>query len=603
MPRIKDTSIEEIRNRVNIHDLVSAYVSLKKSGSSFKGLSPFTSEKTPSFMVYPDRGFYYCFSTSQGGDIFKFVQVKENLNFPEAIEFIANRFGIALEYEDVDGNASKEGLGPKKQIYELNEEAAAWFSENFISKTDLGAEARKYWYEDRGFPKASARDLRIGVAPIDWAEFKKKIEKKYSYEAFAESGLFFAPKNRANFTSFMPRFRGRLMIPICDVQGRVVGFTARKTKFTPTDIDYEEGKYVNSPETPIFKKQNLLFNFDKARKPAADKGYFILVEGQIDAMRMFVSGFENTVAGQGTAIGETQLMMMRRHAPKLLLLLDGDKAGLKAAQRVLPLSLKADLEALICVLPEGEDPDSLILKGGADAMKALLKKSQSPVAFLVSNFKKNFPNPTAGDKRQILSEIYELVDSTSSYVVKDEYLREASHLLGTEYSAISGDYLKRKNKVAESPQRSANKERSVLTNVAYGVLLVLLNMPDLVSVVSANLDLDWLDDDSVENILLKRILAYHRNGVQFDLAEIESADERNLAYEIKAKHIIDSGSVAQTLADDLEKIHKNYCESKMKKLNERMLNANESAQAKEAILIELSKLRKLIRNTKFKIEL
>ena len=155
MPRIKDSTIEAIRNGVNICDLVSAYVSIKKSGSSFKGLSPFTAEKTPSFFVYPDKGFYYCFSTSQGGDIFKFVQTKEGLSFPEAVEFIAHKFGIQVEYEDSQGRVSREGQSLKKQIYDLNEEAAAWFCETFAGDGPFGAEARRYWFTERSFPAGS----------------------------------------------------------------------------------------------------------------------------------------------------------------------------------------------------------------------------------------------------------------------------------------------------------------------------------------------------------------------------------------------------------------------------------------------------------------
>ncbi|MBR4596859.1 MAG: DNA primase, partial [Opitutales bacterium] len=354
MPRIKDSSIEEIRNRVNILDLVSSYVSLKRSGAAFKGLSPFTSEKTPSFFVYPDKGFYYCFSTSQGGDLFKFVQVKEGLNFPEAVEFIANRFGIVLEYDQSRGGASKAGQSLRKQIFDLHEDAADWFLKEFKSDSPFGKEARRYWHEERKFAEGTEDELRIGVSPIDWTEFKRAIEKKYSYEAIVNSGLFFPPKNPASVMNLMPRFRGRLMISLCDVQGRVIAFTARKTPLTPTDIDYEEGKYVNSPETPIFKKQNMLFNFHRARKAANEAGFFIIVEGQIDALRMYVSGFQNTVAGQGTALGESQFSLIKRHVRKAVLMLDGDLAGQKAARRVLPILLKCDVEPRVCVLPEGE---------------------------------------------------------------------------------------------------------------------------------------------------------------------------------------------------------------------------------------------------------
>ena len=190
MPRIKDSSIEEVRNRVNIVDLVSSYVSLKRAGASFKGLSPFTSEKTPSFFVYPDKGFYYCFSTSQGGDIFKFVQTKEGLNFPESVEFIANRFGIPLEYDASRGAASKAGQSLRKQIFDIHEDAANWFLKVFKGNSDFGKAARKYWHEERMFKEGSEDELRIGMSPVDWSEFKAEIEKKIFLRSDCGIGAF-----------------------------------------------------------------------------------------------------------------------------------------------------------------------------------------------------------------------------------------------------------------------------------------------------------------------------------------------------------------------------------------------------------------------------
>lgn len=598
MARIKDSTIEAIRNGVNLHDLVSAYVSLKKSGTAYKGLSPFTAEKTPSFFVYPDKGFFYCFSTSQGGDIFKFVQMKESLPFYGAVEFIAHKFNIAVEYEDAGGRVIKEGVSEKKQIFDLNDEAAAWFSEEFASDTKFGQEAKRYWFDERKFAKGSEKTLRIGISPVDWSGFKKRIEKKYSWEAIVNSGLFFEPKNAKSINNLMPRFRGRLMIPICDIQGRVVGFTARKMSTTPSDIPYEEGKYVNSPETPVFKKQQILFNFDKARKAAVDKGFFILVEGQIDAMRMFVSGFENTVASQGTAITEGQLQLLRRHSGKLLLLLDGDSAGIKAAKRVLPLAMKADLDPSVCILPKGEDPDTMILKSGKDGMEKLFENRQSAVNFLVSVFRKDFAKPTAGDKRQVLEEIYALVANASSYVIKDECLREAAALLGADYSAVAKDYLKKNSDELMDSASSANSPRQVLTNVATDVLLLCFKNPELLSSICDVLDTEWICGDSPAENLLKRILYFQGNGMHFELSELEDEDERNLAYEIMALSEKTPENELQLMADCLQKIYKNYCEKQIAEL-EASGNLNETYEQQRERYSKIMELKKLIRDTKF----
>lgn len=598
MPKIKDSTIEEIRNRVNICDLVSSYVALKRAGASFKGLSPFTSEKTPSFFVYPDKGFYYCFSTSQGGDIFKFVQTKEGLNFPEAVEFIASRFGIEVEYETGRG-ASREGQSLRKQIFDIHEDAAAWFCEVFKGSTEFGCEARRYWFDERRFAPGSEDALRIGMSPVDWSSFKKSAERKYSYEALCECGLFFPPRGRQSPASLMPRFRGRLMIPLCDVQGRVIAFTARKTPLTPADIDYEEGKYVNSPETPVFKKQNMLFNFHRARKAAAERGFFIVVEGQIDAMRMYVSGFENTVAGQGTALGESQFALIKRHVKSVVLMLDGDSAGQKAAKRVLPMCLAADLEPSVCVLPAGEDPDSLILSGGAEAVAGLLKAKKSAVSFLADSFRAQFPDPTPGQKRAVLEDIYALAAASPSYVVKDEYLREAAGELGAEYAAVARDYLARNGGGPLGENKIRRAERQVLTNAVYDVLLICLNYPDIAAAVSNCIDTAWLGGGSAEENLLGRLVAYCRNGERLDISEIEEESERNIAYKIMAGAADGIENPAQTAAKCLERIHRNYCESEMEKLRAVVEGPSASESEKRAALKDLSAMRRLLRETKF----
>ena len=313
MPLIKNSSIEEIKAKVRIEDLVSRYVQLKKVGANYRGLSPFKHEKTPSFYVYPDKNFYYCFSTSQGGDIFKFVQTKENMSFVEAAEFIADRFGIRLEYER--GAKAGAGSSVRKQIFDINEDAAAYYSAEFFAKNPRAESVRNYWTQERKFTLENAKELRIGFSPTDAEGLKKILAKKnYSPDALRECGLFFARESEADLARFHPRFRGRLMIPISDGQGRVIAFTARKTEFTPSDIAYEEGKYVNSPETPVFKKNMTLFNFDRAKKEAERRGYFILAEGQLDTIRMYCSGLENTVASQGTAAGAEHFALMKRHA-------------------------------------------------------------------------------------------------------------------------------------------------------------------------------------------------------------------------------------------------------------------------------------------------
>ena len=533
--------------------------------------------------------------------MFKFVQTKEGLNFPEAVEFIANRFGIVLEYDDSRGGASKAGQSLRKQIFDLHEDAAAWFLKEFKSDSPFGKEARRYWREERKFENGTEDELRIGVAPIDWSEFKKQIEKKYSYEAIANSGLFFPPKNPVSVMGLMPRFRGRLMISLCDVQGRVIAFTARKTPLTPADIDYEEGKYVNSPETPIFKKQNMLFNFHRARKAAADAGFFIIVEGQIDALRMYVSGFKNTVAGQGTALGENQFNLIKRHVKKAVLMLDGDSAGQKAARRVLPILLKCDVEPFVCVLPEGEDPDTLILNRGADFVKELISNKISAISFMADSFRRNFPNPSVADKRQLLEDIYQYVSCASSHVAKYEYLREASSALGANFDAVCKDYVQHCGGVGEEDFKdiAPQKNTQVLTNAVYDVLVIALNYPHIAQALANSIDTEWISDGGAQCRLLKRLIAFYRSGEQFEISEIDDEAERNIAYKILATSGEEMENPEIMAAACLERIHRNFCEAKIEKYKRAIESPASSSEEKREALKNISKMRQTLRETKF----
>ncbi|MFQ3270489.1 MAG: DNA primase, partial [Lentimonas sp.] len=262
MARIAQKSVETIKHQVNLVDLVSPYVELKRAGSSWKGLSPFTQEKTPSFYVHPDRGYYKCFSTGEGGDCFSFIMKVENLEFPEAIEYIARKFNITLEYEA--GGPSNEERSLRKQIFEIHELATTWFHQQLV-ESEEAAPVRTYWQEQRGFTMETADEVKIGYAPAARNALALHLKTRdISTAAMHQSGLFFARDNENTHSNFKSRFRGRLMVPIRDVQGRVVAFTARQLEQTPADDPAREAKYVNSPETQIFHKGRILFGMDHA---------------------------------------------------------------------------------------------------------------------------------------------------------------------------------------------------------------------------------------------------------------------------------------------------------------------------------------------------
>ena len=434
MPVIKPTCVNDLKMRVNIVDVVSRVATLRKAGNRFKGLCPFHQEKTPSFHVDPDKGFFKCFGCGKAGDIITFVRETEGLGFTEAIEALGQRFGIVIEYEEGSGGPSREERSLRQEIFDLHEQAAAHFYQAFLAVDATGNFMREYWTAQRKFPVALAEEFRIGAAGADGSGLGAFLmRRKFSEPALRQCGLFFV-REEATLTlgSLKPRFRGRLMIPIRDHQGRVVAFTARQTGLTPEDDPAREAKYVNSPETPIFTKGNLLFNLDRARTGVGEGHPFVLVEGQLDALRCWQVGLKTAIAPQGTSITEPQLQLIRRYHTQVECFLDSDAAGQKASLRFLPMALKAGLEVRFLTLAGAGklDPDLLFQEKGLPAYEDLRRSSLSAVQYAAAAFLPNPRGATAEQQSRAAQGIVELIAASESSVARENLLAEASrHLL------------------------------------------------------------------------------------------------------------------------------------------------------------------------------
>ncbi|OHE74442.1 MAG: DNA primase [Verrucomicrobia bacterium GWF2_51_19] len=533
--RVTKSCIDNIKRRVNLYDVVSPYVKLVKTGTSWKGLSPFSNEKTPSFFVHPDKGLFKCFSTGVAGDIFRFLELKENLSFTESVVAISERFHIELEYED---GVSKETISDQKQLYGLHEEATAFFEKAFWANTTGGAFIQKYW-AGRHFQPELAKEFRIGFADVDDREFLKTIEGRFPAKTLEESGLFYARKDASR--SLRLRFRGRLMIPIRDIQGRTIAFSSRQLEITPNDDPAHEAKYVNSPETPIFTKGHLLFNLDKARKHVQQTDCIWLVEGQLDTLRCFEKGLLTTVAPQGTAITESQLSLIRRYTTQLKCLLDGDGAGQRAAFRVLPMALKAGLEIEFYPLPPEEDPDTFFQKSN-DVLALLHKMRRSPMAFALDFLMAGKKDLSPGQKSTVLESIYEILAELSSVVTQEDYLHEVGQLLHIDFSSVLTDFktfLRNQKQVFSAESNFSEKkvdknEKGKLTTAEYQLLLITLNDHTLATKIAQILNPEWIDDASLEGLLLRKILADISEDLWHGSDDLEglfqTEEERNHLY-------------------------------------------------------------------------
>jgi len=442
MSAIKSSSLRDLKTRVNLLEVVSRVMTVRKVGARFRGLCPFHQEKTPSFYVNPDNGFYKCFGCGKAGDAITFVRETEGLTFIEAVETLAKRFGVPLEYEAGSGPSSEE-RSLRQELFDLHELAAEHFHQVFQGKGPAGEFMRAYWTGKRRFPLELADEFKIGATDERGSELADMLlKRKFSEDSLRQCGLFFTPREGGPLAlgSLRHRFRGRLMIPIRDHQGRVAAFTARQTELTPDDDPAHEAKYVNSPETPIFTKGNLLFNLDRARANVGEGKPFIMVEGQLDALRCWHVGLKTTVAPQGTAITDTQLGLLRRYHPQIECFLDGDSAGQKAALRLLPLALRAGLEVKFLVLKPGEDPDSLFRDQGLAAYEEIRSHPQSAMAFACQAL---LPEPASASpelKSRAAQSIFEMVSQSEFDVARTGFLAECAEYMRLPVASLQRDF-------------------------------------------------------------------------------------------------------------------------------------------------------------------
>jgi DNA primase len=427
--------LEEIKARIDLGELVASYgYHVRRSGSSLKCCCPFHHEKTPSFVINQNEGYYHCFGCGVSGTAFTFVAREEGLTFVEAVKKLAEKTGVKLEYRaDPD-----EGL--RTRLYAIMAEAAQFYRRCLL-KTAEAAKAREYLVE-RALDGETAEKYLIGYAPKGMPVMKKWAEKYgFAIGELAAAGLVKAPESATD--SGYNRFGGRLMFTIADRQGRAVAFSGRQL-----EENKHSGKYVNSPETPIFKKSQVLFGFDKAAGPIAKDAHreVIVCEGQIDCIRLHISGFANAVASQGTAFTREHALMLKRVADTALLCFDDDDAGHKATIRTASILMQEDIPVRVASLPDGDDPDSFLRRHGAEAFRKMIEdKAESIVSFQVRTAKAKETHPESIDAvNRVTKAIISTLASCKNAVLKATLTEEAARLLKLPVMAVNEELGKAK---------------------------------------------------------------------------------------------------------------------------------------------------------------
>ena len=363
MPRIAQETVEKVAAASDIVEIIGSYFPLKRAGTEFRAICPFHQEKTPSFFVSPSKQSYYCHGCGAGGAVFQFLMQYENIEFPEAVRRLAARAGIPIIEDEIDAEEeAKQSL--RKRLLRLHFEAAAWFHSNLL-RTQAAAHARSY-LKDRGINIEIAKRWQIGYSPNAWDALVSWANRAgFTKEELVESGLVKAREEGNPRSNIYDRFRDRLMFPISNDIGEVIAFSGRILR-----PEAKGGKYVNSPETPLFSKGSILFGLNQSKRFVANARQAIVLEGQLDLITSFEAGIQNVVAPQGTALTERHAALLRRFADEVILFFDADSAGQKAAERALEILFGAGLQVRLGELPPGEDPDSLIRKLGGDAFRA-----------------------------------------------------------------------------------------------------------------------------------------------------------------------------------------------------------------------------------------
>ncbi len=429
---VPESTIEEIKSRIDLVDLISSYgVQVRRAGSSYKACCPFHHEKTPSFNIQPDRGFYHCFGCGESGDAIKFVQKQDGLTFMEALKKLAARCGVTVE-EKEDPQA-----GLRKRLYAIHAELAAFYH-RCLNEAKEAQRAREY-LKKRSLDGDVAESFQLGYAPVSSAAMLKWAAKyKFKPEDLTAAGVLLPPRYEGG--NWYNRFAGRLVFPIRDKMGRTLAFSCRTLETDKTKM--RGGKYVNSSDSVIFKKSDVIYALDKAspRILAAPRREAIVCEGQVDVIRCHSCGFDTAVAGLGTSFTKEHVQLLKKSADSVVLVFDADGAGVKATLRTGAEFLAVDMPVRVAMLPEGEDPDSFLLTQGAEAFQARLDAAESITSFMIRVKKASEPNPTSiAAVTRMSRAVLEMVAICPSAVMQASLLSEAAQLLGLPVSALEVD--------------------------------------------------------------------------------------------------------------------------------------------------------------------
>ncbi|MDB6021025.1 MAG: dnaG [Pedosphaera sp.] len=572
-----DDTIEQIRAASDIVDVIGSYVPLKRAGANFTALCPFHKEKSPSFNVNPQRQIFHCFGCHKGGDVFTFVKEYENIPFPDAVRRLAERAKIPLEMENTPGQ--KQSRHIKDSLLQIHEQITQRW-QNALANEASGQIARDYLVQ-RGVSSDAIKLFRLGYAPDLWDDTVNWAKSKgHELPLMEQSGLILS---REGGTGHYDRFRGRLMFPICDEQGRVIGFSGRILSG-----DQKTAKYVNSPETPIFTKGKVFFGLDKSKRALLDADSAIVCEGQLDLIACYMAGVQNIVAPQGTALTAEHARILKRYADEVVLCFDSDNAGQNAAVRSLDSLLASGVAIRVAVVPSPHDPDSFIKEFGGEAFKQLIAKAEGFFDYYLNRLCATNDLATDKGRLAVLHSMAEAVHKTGNGVLIDKYAQKTALRLGVAPEAVRAEFKKAARLKPATPAANEDEDAAAERAAAastdplaeplprpstaeYWLIKLLLLHEDILEFTQAHLDPQWVQHPHVREILTRRLAlrtAETWQSVAAFLTQCESAEMRTLITEATA----DDRPIAnptQQLADIVLRLRNQFIDRQLSALSQR----------------------------------
>jgi DNA primase len=589
---IPPDKLEHIRNASDIVDVIGAVLPLKRAGANFTALCPFHKEKTPSFNVNPHKQIFHCFGCHKGGDVFTFVREYENLSFVEAVKRLADRAGIPLEFENQPGQQQARHL--TETLLQMHEQIAQRW-QTALANDANGQIARDYLAR-RGVSDEAVKLFRLGYAPEAWDDTVNWAKSKgYELPLVEQGGLIL---RKEDSDRFYDRFRGRLMFPICDEQGRIIGFSGRVLSG-----DEKTAKYVNSPETPIFTKGKVFFGLDKSKRAILDAGFAIICEGQLDLIACFMAGVKNIVAPQGTAFTPDHARILKRYIDEVVLCFDSDSAGQNAAVRVLDSLLASGLAIRVATVPPPHDPDTFIKERGGQAFQHLINKAEGFFDFYLNRLCTTNDVSTDKGRLAIVKDMTEALHKTGSAVLLDTYAQKTALRLGVAPESVRAEFRKRQagrpaGQQASSPDdtpASSEPEQAPPSEREFWLLRFLLNDDEHLGSVAPHLDVTWIQHPVVRRIVAARLEAHTKRtwrGVPALMDELEDPVAASLISEV-ATEGRPTTDLSRNLTETVRLLRNDSIDRQLAGLKLRLAQPGLSEPDAVAILNEQAQLRRI----------